>query len=36
MKAMQDALDEKKFQLVLTFLGKNPDDSIIRQKNDKN
>jgi len=33
MHAMQDALDEQKFQLVLTLLAKNPDDAIVRRKN---
>lgn len=33
MHAMQDALDEQKFQLVLTLLAKNPDDEIVRRKN---
>ena len=36
MHAMQDALDEKKFQLMLTLLSKTADDKIVRQKNDKN
>ena len=35
MLAMQDALDEKKFNLVLTLLGKTADDRIVRQKNAK-
>jgi len=29
MLAMQDAMDEKKFQLVLTLLTKNPDDGVV-------
>lgn len=29
MLAMQDAMDEKKFQLVLTLLTKYPDDSVV-------
>ena len=29
MHAMQDAMDEKKFMLVLTLLSKNPDDHVI-------
>ena len=32
MLAMQDAMDEKKFQLVLTLLTKNPDDGVVQQK----
>lgn len=32
MLAMQDAMTEKKFQLVLTLLAKYPDDSIVQQK----
>ena len=35
MHAMQDAMDEKKFMLVLTLLSKNPDDHIIQSKNAK-
>ena len=35
MHAMQDAMDEKKFMLVLTLLSKNPNDEIIQQKNKK-
>jgi hypothetical protein len=35
MLAMQDALDEKKFMLVLTLLSKNPNDEIIQSKNKK-
>ena len=35
MLAMQDALDQKKFQLVLTLLAKTADDSIVQQKNQK-
>ncbi len=35
MHAMQDAMDEKKFMLVLTLLSKNPDDSVIQSKNKK-
>ncbi len=30
MLAMQDAMDEKKFMLVLTLLSKNPDDEIVQ------
>ena len=33
MHAMQDAMDEKKFMLVLTLLSKNPDDHVIQSKN---
>jgi len=33
MLAMQDAMDEKKFQLVLTLLLKTADDEIVCQKN---
>lgn len=29
MHAMQDAMDEKKFLLVLTLLSKNPNDEVI-------
>lgn len=29
MRAMQDAMDEKKFQLVLTLLAKHPDDGVV-------
>lgn len=29
MLAMQDAMDEKKFLLVLTLLSKNPDDEVV-------
>ena len=36
MLAMQDAMDEKKFLLVLTLLAKTPDDSVVQQKNSKN
>ena len=36
MLAMQDALDEKKFQLMLTLLSKTSDDEIVKQKNAKN
>jgi hypothetical protein len=35
MQAMQDAMDEKKFQLCLTLLYKYPDDRIVQQKNSK-
>ena len=35
MRATQDALDEKKFQLVLTLLSKVADDRIVQQKTDK-
>jgi hypothetical protein len=35
MLAMQDAMDEKKFMLVLTLLSKNPDDEIVQQTNNK-
>lgn len=35
MLAIQDAMDEKKFLLVLTLLSKNPDDEVIQQKNNK-
>ena len=35
MLAMQDAMDEKKFMLVLTLLSKNPDDHVIQSKNSK-
>lgn len=33
--AMQDAMDEKKFMLVLTLLNKNPNDEQVQQKNKK-
>lgn len=33
MLAMQDALDEKKFNLVLTLLSKTADNSIVQRKN---
>lgn len=35
MSAVQDALDEQKFQLVLTLLSKCPDNSVIQQKNEQ-
>lgn len=35
MHAMQDAMDEKKFMLVLTLLSKNPDDEVIQSTNKK-
>ena len=35
MHAMQDSLDEKKFQLVLTLLSKVSDDKIVQQKTSK-
>jgi ankyrin repeat protein len=35
MLAMQDALDEVKFQLFLTLIQKTADDAIVRQKNEK-
>ena len=35
MLAMQDAMDESKFQLVLTLLSKTSDDNIIKLQNDK-
>jgi hypothetical protein len=35
MFAMQDAMDESKFQLVLTLLSKTSDDKIIQRKNAK-
>ena len=35
MYAMQDSLDEKKFQLVLTLLSKVSDNKIVQQKNAK-
>ena len=35
MHAMQDAMDEKKFMLVLTLLSKNPNDEIVQSKNKK-
>lgn len=35
MLAMEDALDEKKFQLVITLLAKTQDDEIVRQNNAK-
>ena len=35
MLAMQDAMDEKKFMLVLTLLSKTPDDNVIQSKNSK-
>ena len=35
MLAVQDAMDVKKFQLVLTLLAKTADDSIVQQKNGK-
>lgn len=36
MLAMQDALDEKKFNLVLTLLSKTSDNRIVQGKNDLN
>lgn len=33
MQAMQDAMDENKFQLCLTLLQKYPDEKIVQQKN---
>lgn len=36
MLAMQDALDEKKFNLVLTLLSKTSDNRIVQRKNDLN
>ena len=35
MHAMQDAMDEKKFQLCLTLLSKEPDDAVVQQTNSK-
>lgn len=35
MQAMQDAMDEKKFQLCLTLLTKYQDEKIVQQKNSK-
>lgn len=35
MLAMQDALDEKKFQLVITLIQKCADDSVVQAKNTK-
>ena len=35
MLAMQDALDESKFQLFLTLIAKTSDDAVVQQKNDK-
>ena len=35
MLAMQDALDEQKFQLFLTLIQKTADDAIVQRKNDK-
>jgi predicted nucleotidyltransferase component of viral defense system len=35
MHAMQDAMDEKKFMLVLTLLSKTPDDDVVQSKNKK-
>jgi hypothetical protein len=35
LHAMQDAMDEKKFQLCLTLLSKEPNDSVVQQKNSK-
>lgn len=35
MEAMQDAMDEAKFQLVLTLLSKNPDDQVVQSVNKK-
>ena len=35
MLAMQDAMDEKKFMLVLTLLSKTPDDAVVQGKNSK-
>jgi hypothetical protein len=35
MLAMQDAMDEKKFMLVLTLLSKTPDDNVVQSKNSK-
>lgn len=34
MLAMQDALDEKKFHLVLTLLSKTADNKIVQRKNE--
>ena len=36
MLAMQDALDEKKFNLVLTLLSKTADNRIVQRKNELN
>jgi hypothetical protein len=33
MLAMQDSLDERKFNLVLTLLTKTADNSIVQRKN---
>jgi hypothetical protein len=35
MLAVQDAMDVKKFQLVLTLLAKTADDAVVQQKNPK-
>lgn len=35
MYAMQDALDEQKFQLFLTLIQKTADDATVQKKNDK-
>jgi len=35
MLAMQDALDEQKFQLFLTLIQKTADDAIVQKRNDK-
>jgi len=35
MHAMQDALDEQKFQLFLTLIQKTHDDAIVQKKNEK-
>ena len=35
MLAMQDAMDEKKFMLVLTLMSKNPNDEVFQQTNNK-
>jgi len=35
MLATQDALDDKKFNLVLTLFSKIADDRILQQKNEK-
>lgn len=34
MLAMQDALDERKFYLVLTLLSKTADNSVVQKKNE--
>ena len=36
MSAMQDAINVKKFRLVLTLLNKSADNKILQKKNDEN